>query len=130
MVGDVPNDQRGGYLRLTTGTVWAAELVNAGQVEGLERFQEADQELWLHVTLEASCDAYATTWRTSPADPTDEGVRGDLPAVLEGECALPTLSLDVLNRHVTYPVHGQVWLHRSALPPARARLADPVWFVL
>ena len=58
MLGDVLNDQRGGYLDLTTGTVWPAELVDDGQVEGLEPFEEADPELWLDVPWEGSRDAY------------------------------------------------------------------------
>ena len=65
MLGDVLNDQRGGYLDRTTGTVWPAELVDDGQVEGLAPFEDADPQLWLDVPGEAAATPTAT-WRTSP----------------------------------------------------------------
>ena len=40
MFGGVMCDQRGGYLELATGHVWPIELVEDGQVEGLEPFKE------------------------------------------------------------------------------------------
>jgi hypothetical protein len=39
-LGDVLHDQRGGYVDLGVGTVWPADLVDDGQVEGLESFEE------------------------------------------------------------------------------------------
>jgi hypothetical protein len=63
MLADVLNDQRGGYLDLTTGTVWPAELVDDGQVEGLEPFEEADPELWLECPGRVAATLTAT-WRT------------------------------------------------------------------
>jgi hypothetical protein len=86
MLGNVLIDQRGGYLDLSTGTVWPAELVDDGQVEGLEPFEEADPELWLDVPGEGRCDAYRDM-ADFTAELTDERVRGDLAAALEGKGA-------------------------------------------
>jgi len=103
MLGDVLNDQRGGYLDLTTGTVWPAELVDDGQVEGLEPFEEADPELWLDVPGEGSRDAYRDM-ADFTAELTDERVRDDLSAALEGKGAFRRFQ-DALNRHEAYRVH-------------------------
>ena len=122
MLGDVLNDQRGGYLDLTTGTVWPAELVDDGQVEGLEPFEEADPELWLDVPWEGSRDAYRDM-ADFTAELTDERVRGDLGAALEGKGAFRRFE-DALNRHETYRVHWRVFSTERHSCRARAWLAD------
>jgi len=122
MLGDVLNDQRGGYLDLTTGTVWPAELVDDGQVEGLEPFEDADPELWLDVPGEGSRDAYRDM-ADFTAELTDERVRGDLSAALEGKGAFRRFQ-DALNRHETYRVHWRVFSTERRSGRARAWLAD------
>lgn len=122
MLGDVLNDQRGGYLDLTTGTVWPAELVDDGQVEGLEPFEDADPELWLDVPGEGSRDAYRDM-ADFTAELTDERVRGDLAAALEGKGAFRRFQ-DALNRHETYRVHWRVFSTERRSGRARAWLAD------
>ena len=122
MLGDVLNDQRGGYLDLTTGTVWPAELVDDGQVEGLEPFEEADPELWLDVPWEGSRDAYRDM-ADFTAELTDERVRDDLSAAMEGKGAFRRFQ-DALNRHETYRVHWRVFSTERHSCRARAWLAD------
>jgi hypothetical protein len=122
MLGDVLNDQWGGYLDLSTGTVWPAELVDDGQVEGLEPFEEADPELWLEVPGEGSRDAYRDM-ADFTAELTDERVRGDLSAALEGKGAFRRFQ-DALNRHEAYRVHWRVFSTERRSGRARAWLAD------
>ena len=122
MLGDVLNDQRGGYLDLTTGTVWPAELVDDGQVEGLEPFEDADPELWLDVPGEGSRDAYRDM-ADFTAELTDQRVRGDLAAALEGKGAFRRFQ-DALNRHEAYRVQWRVYSTERRSGRARAWLAD------
>mgnify|MGYP001050129485 CR=1 FL=1 len=122
MLGDVLNDQRGGYLDLTTGTVWPAELVDDGQVEGLEPFEDADPELWLDVPGEGSRDAYRDM-ADFTTELTDERVRGDLGAALEGKGAFRRFQ-GALNRHETYQVHWRVFSTERRSGRGRAWLAD------
>lgn len=123
MLGDVLNDQRGGHLNLTTGTVWPAELVDDGQVEGLEPSADADPELWLDVPGgEGSRDAYRDM-ADFTAELTDERVRGDIAAALEGKDAFRRFQ-DALNRHETYRVHWRVFSTERRSGRARAWLAD------
>ena len=122
MLGDVLNDQRGGCLDLTTGTVWPCELVDAGQVEGLELFEDADPQLWLDVPGEGSRDAYRDM-ADFTAELTDERVRGDLAAALVGKGAFRRFQ-DALNWHETYRVHWRVFSIERRSGRARAWLAD------
>jgi len=85
-LGDVLNDQRGGSVDLGAGTVWPAELVDDGQVEGLESFEESDPELWLDVPGEGSRDAYGDMVDFT-AEIIDTRARDDLAAALEGKGA-------------------------------------------
>jgi hypothetical protein len=122
MLGDVLNDQRGGYLDLTTGTVWPAELVDDGQVEGLEPFEDADPELWLDVPGEGGRVAYRDM-ADFTAELTDERVRGALSAALEGKGAFRRFQ-DALNRHESYRVYWRVFSTERRCGRARAWLAD------
>jgi hypothetical protein len=122
LLGDVLDAQRDGYLDLTTGTVLPAELVDDGQVEGLEPFEEADPELWLDVPGEGSRDANRDI-ADFTAKLTDERVRGDLAATLEGQGAFRRFQ-DALNRHETYRVHWRVFSTERRSGRARAWLAD------
>ncbi len=122
MLGGVLNDQRGGYLDLTTGTVWPAELVDDGKVEGLGPFEEADSELWLDLPGEGNRDA-DRDMAGFTAELTDERVRGDLGAALEGNGALRRFQ-DALNRRETYRVHWRVFSTERRSGRARAWLAD------
>ena len=56
---------------MAIGAVWQAELVDDGQVEGLQPFEDADPELWLDVPGEGSRDAYRDM-ADFTADLTDE----------------------------------------------------------
>ena len=122
MLGDVLNDQRGGYLDLRDGTVWPVELVEDGQVEDLDPFQEADPELWLDVPGEGSRDAYRDM-ADFIAELTDPRVRGDLAAALEGKGAFRRFQA-ALNRHDTYRVHWRVFSTWRRSGRAQAWLAD------
>jgi hypothetical protein len=122
MLGDVLNDQRGGYLDLTSGTVWPAELVDDGQVEGLEPFEDADPELWLDVPREGSRDAYRDM-ADFTAELSDQRVRLDLATALEGMGAFRRFQ-DALNRHEAYRVRWRVFSTERRSGRARAWLAD------
>ena len=65
MLGDVLNDHRGGYLDLTTGTVWPAELVDDGQVEGSNLSRTRTRSCGWTCPARAAATLTAT-WRTSP----------------------------------------------------------------
>ena len=122
MLGDVLGDQRGGYFDLTTGTVWPIELVEDGQVEGLDPYEDPDPQLWLEVPGEGSRNAYRDM-----ADFTDEltdpRVRGDLVAALGGKGAFRRFQ-GALDRHDTYRVHWRVFSTERLAGRARAWLAD------
>ena len=121
-LGDVLNDQRGGYIDLRAGTVWPAELVDDGQVDGLEPFEESDPELWLDVPGEGSRDAYADMVDFT-AEITDTRARDDLAAALEGKGAFPRFQA-ALDRHETHRVHWRVFSTERRSGRARAWLAD------
>jgi hypothetical protein len=121
-LGEVLNNERGGYLDRTTGTVWPAELVDDGQVEGLEPFEDADPELWLDVPGEGGRDAYRDM-ADFTAELTDPRVRSDLAASLEGKGAFRRFQ-DALNRHDTYRVHWRVFSTERRAGRAREWLAD------
>ena len=122
MLGDVLGGERGGYLDLTTGTVWPIELVEDGQVEGLAPYQDPPPQLWLEVSGEGSRNAYRDM-----ADFTDEltdpRVRGDLVAALDGKGAF-RLFQGALDRHDTYRVYWRVFSTERLAGRARAWLAD------
>ena len=122
MLGEVLNDQRGGYLDRAAGTVWPVELVEDGQVEGLDPFTDADPELWLDVPGEGSRDAYRdmADFTTKLTDPR---VRGDLAAALEGKGAFRRFQA-ALDRHETYRVHWRVFSTERRTGRARSWLAD------
>jgi hypothetical protein len=122
MLGDVLNDQRGGYLDRAAGTVWPVELVEDGQVECLNPFEDADPELWLDVPGEGSREAYHDM-ADFTAELTDPHVRGDLTAALEGKGAFRRFQA-ALDRHDTYRVHWRVFSTERRAGRARAWLAD------
>lgn len=122
MLGEVLNDQRGGYLDRAAGTVWPVELVEDGQVEGLDPFADADPKLWLDVPSEGSRDAYRDM-ADFTAKLTDPRVRGDLAAALEGKGAFRRVQA-ALDRHETYRVHWRVFSTERRTGRARAWLAD------
>jgi hypothetical protein len=121
-LGDVLNDQRGGYIDLRAGTVWPAELVDDGQVDGLEPFEEPDLELWLDVPGEGSRDAYADMVDFT-AEITDTRARDDLAAALEGKGAFRRFQA-ALDCHETHRVHWRVFSTERRTGRARAWLAD------
>jgi hypothetical protein len=121
-LGDVLNDQRGGYIDLRAGTVWPAELVDDGQVDGLESFEESDQELWLDVPGEGSRDAYGDMVDFT-AEITDTRARDDLAAALEGKGAFRRFQ-GALDRHETHRVHWRVYSTERRTGRARGWLAD------
>ncbi|MCA0331938.1 MAG: UPF0158 family protein [Actinobacteria bacterium] len=121
-LGDVLNDQRGGYIDLRSGTVWPAELVDDGQVDGLEPFEESDPELWLDVPGEGSRDAHADMVDFT-AEMTDTGARDDLAAALEGKREFRRFQA-ALDRHETHRVHWRVFSTERRTGRARAWLAD------
>ena len=122
MLGDVLGDQRGGYLDLTTGTVWPIELVEDGQVEGLDPYEDPDPQLWLEVPGEGSRNAYCDM-ADFTAELTDLRVRGDLVAALDGKGAFRRFQ-GALDRHDTYRVHWRVFSTERLAGRARAWLAD------
>jgi hypothetical protein len=121
-LGDVLNDQRGGYVDLRAGTVWPAELVDDGQVDGLEPFEESDPVIWLDVPGEGSRDAYADMVDFT-AEITDTRPRDDLAASLEGKGAFRRFQA-ALDRHETHRVHWRVFSTERRSGRARAWLAD------
>jgi len=122
MLADSLNQQDGGYLDLTTGTTWPLELVEMGQVDGLESFDDPDPELWLDVPGEGSHDAYGDMAEFT-ADLTDPRVRDDLAASIEGRGAFRRFQ-DALNRHEVYRVHWRVFSTERRTGRARAWLAE------
>lgn len=121
-LGDVLSDQRGGYIDLRAGTVWPAELVEDGEVDGLEPFKESDPELWLDVPGEGNRDAYADMVHFT-AQVRDRRARDDLAAALEGNGAFRRFRA-ALDRHETYRVHWRVFSTERRSGRARAWLAD------
>jgi hypothetical protein len=121
-LGDVLNDQRGGYIDLRTGSVWPAELADDGHVDGLEPFEESDPELWLDVPGEGSRDAYDDMVDFT-AEITDTRARDDLAAALEGKGAFRRFQA-ALDRHETHRVHWRVFSTERRTGRARAWLAD------
>lgn len=119
-LADILGDQRGGYLDLSTGMTWPAELVEDGQVEDVD--PEEDPERWLGVLGEGSRDG----WRDM-ADFTDEltdpGVREDLRATLDGKGAFRRFQR-ALDRHDTYRVHWRVFSTERRTGRARVWLTD------
>ena len=122
MLGDVLGDQRGGYLDLTTGTVWPIELVEDGQVEGLESAEDPDPTQWLDVPGEGGHDAYRDM-ADFTAELTEPRVHADLAAALEGRGAFRRFQA-ALDRHDTYRVHWRVFSTERRAGRARAWLAD------
>jgi len=122
MLGDVLNDQRGGYLDRAAGTVWPVELVEAGQVEGLDPLEDVDPELWLDVPGAGSRDAYHDMVDFT-AELTDPRVHADLTAALDGKGAFRRFQA-ALDRHDTYRVHWRVFSTERRAGRARAWLAD------
>jgi hypothetical protein len=122
MLGEVLGAQRGGYLDLTTGTVWPIELVEDGQVEGLAPYGDPDPQLWLDVPGEGSRNPYRDM-ADFTAELTDPRVRGDLAAALDGKGAFRRFQA-ALDRHDTYRVHWRVFSTERLAGRARAWLAD------
>ena len=107
---------------LTTGTVWPTELVENGQVEGLDPYEDPDPQLWLEVPGEGSRDAYRDV-ADFTAELTDPRVRGDLVAALDGKGAFRRFQ-GALHRHDTYRVHWRVFSTERLAGRARAWLAE------
>ena len=122
MLGEVLGDQRGGYLDLTTGAVWPIELVEDGQVEGLDPYGDPDPQLWLDVPGEGSRDAYRDM-ADFTAELTDPRVRGDLAAALDGKGAFRRFQA-ALDRHDTYRVRWRVFFTERLAGRARVWHAD------
>jgi hypothetical protein len=122
MIGDLLCDEGGGYIDLETGAAWPLEMVELGEVDGLEAFGDPDPELWLDVPGYGSRDAY-TDMTDFTADLTDPRVREDLAASLEGKGAFRRFQ-DALNRHEVYRVHWRVFSAERRTGRARAWLAE------
>jgi hypothetical protein len=122
MLGDVLNDLRGGYIDLRAGTVWPAELIDDGQVEGPEPIEESDPDIWLEVPGEGSREAYADMVGFT-AEITDTRARDDLAAALEGNGAFRRFQA-ALDQHETHRVHWRVFSTERRSGRARAWLAD------
>lgn len=122
MLDDVLNDQRGGYLDLTTGTAWPIESVEDGQVEDLDPYEDPDPQLWLDVPGEGSREPYRDM-ADFTAELTDPHVRDDLAAALEGRGAFRRFQ-NSLDQHDTYQVHWRVFSTERRTGRARAWLAD------
>jgi hypothetical protein len=122
MIGELLCNEGGGYLDLGTGAAWPLEIVELGEIDGLEPFGDPDPELWLDVPGDGSRDAY-TDMADFTNDLADPRVREDLAASLEGRGAFRRFQ-DALNRHEVYRVHWRVFSAERRLGRARAWLAD------
>lgn len=122
MLGDVLGDANGGYLDLATGTAWPFEIVEDGQVEGLDPHEDPDPALWLEVPGTGSHEAYRdmVDFATDIIDPP---VKGDLMAALDGRGAFRRFQ-SALDRHERYRVHWRVFSAERTSGRARAWLAQ------
>ncbi len=122
MLGDVLGDANGGYLDLVTGNAWPIEIVEDGQVEGLDPREDPDPELWLEVPGAGSREAYLDMIDFT-AGITDPRVQADLSAALDGRGAFRRFQA-ALDRHEHYRVHGRVFSAERTSGRARAWLAE------
>lgn len=121
MIGDLLCDEGGGYIDLQTGAAWPLEIVELGEVDGLDAFGDPDPELWLDVPGYGSPDAY-TDMADFTADLTDREC-ADLAASLEERGAFCRFQ-NALNRHGVHRVHWRVFSTERRLDRARAWLAE------
>lgn len=123
MLGDVLGDSRGGYLDLSTGDVWPMDVIDDGQVDGLDSDDDPDPDRWVDVDSDGSRAAYQDMVDFT-AGLTDAAARDELThAVEEGRGAFRRFQ-SALDRHEQHRVHWRVLSTERRAGRARAWLAE------
>lgn len=122
MLGEVLGDANGGYLDLVNGSAWPFEIVEDGQVEGLDPDEVPDPQLWLEIPGAGSREAYLDMVEFAEGV-SDSRAQADLSAALEGRGAFRRFQ-SALDRHESYRVHWRVFSAERNSGRARAWLAE------
>ncbi|TAK31894.1 MAG: hypothetical protein EPO40_04085 [Myxococcaceae bacterium] len=120
MLGDVLNQQLGGYLERATGEAWPASVFEDGALED-DGDPDEDTDRWMYVPGD-SRDAWQDMADFAAHAP-DPHVRELLELAIEGRGAFGRFK-SALDRHPTYWTAWHVWSSERAIGRVRSWLAS------